>query len=333
MNLDQFPRVQLSHLPTPLEFMPNLTKHLGGPNIWIKRDDCTGIALGGSKNRKLEFLMGDALKNGADHIVTLGAVQSNHVRQTAAVAARMGLRFTAILEHRYPHANDEYLHNGNLLLNQLLGAEILYRPGGTDMNASLADVGIELSMQGRTPYLIPAGGSNPVGSLGYVIAAQELLNQSREKSLQINHIVHATGSAGTQAGLVVGMALEKYSTAIQGFAVSQPAVIQHSRVLALAQATADLIGLEVNIAPEVVRVNADYLGDGYSFPTDEMVEAVKLIARKEGILLDPVYTGKAMAGLISLIEQGFYLKDENIVFIHTGGQAGLFGFCQTFKEE
>ena len=331
MNLDRFPRINLCHAPTPLEFMPRLTQHLGGPQIWIKRDDCTGMALGGNKARKLEFLLGEALQQGADHVVTLGALQSNHVRQTAAAAARLGLACTVILEHRHPNPESDYLNNGNVLLDSLLGADIVYRPGGTDMPAALTQVGEQLRAKGHRPYLIPSGGSNPVGTLGYVRAAQELLQQAQERSLRLDHIVVASGSAGTQAGLVVGVAAEGSKVAVQGFAVSQAAHLQHARVSALATATAQWIGDLPALAPEAIRVNADYLGQGYSIPTAAMVAAVQQVARLEGILLDPVYTGKAMAGLMDWARQGRYRPDENIVFIHTGGQAGLFGFCDTLS--
>jgi L-cysteate sulfo-lyase len=331
MNLDRFPRIDLCHAPTPLEFMPRLTQHLGGPQIWIKRDDCTGMALGGNKARKLEFLMGDALQQGADHVVTLGALQSNHVRQTAAAAARLGLACTVLLEHRHPNPDSDYLNNGNVLLDGLLGAEIVYRPGGTDMAAALRQMGDQLRAKGHRPYLIPSGGSNPVGTLGYVKVAQELLQQAQEKSLRLDHIVVASGSAGTQAGLVVGVAAQASKVAVQGFAVSQAAHLQHARVAALALATAQWIGDFPEIPPEAIRVNADYLGQGYSIPTPAMVQAVHQVARLEGILLDPVYTGKAMAGLMDWVRHGRYRSDENIVFIHTGGQAGLFGFCNTLS--
>ena len=331
MNLDRFPRIELCHAPTPLEFMPRLTQHLGGPQIWIKRDDCTGMALGGNKARKLEFLLGDALQQGADHVVTLGALQSNHVRQTAAAAARLGLACTVLLEHRHPNPDSDYLHNGNVLLDVLLGAEIVYRPGGTDMAAALTLMGDQLRAKGRQPYLIPSGGSNPVGTLGYVKAAQELLQQAQEKSLRLDHIVVASGSAGTQAGLAVGVAAQTSTVAVQGFAVSQAAHLQHARVSALAIATAQWIGNLPALSPEAIRVNSDYLGGGYSIPTPAMVEAVQQVAKLEGILLDPVYTGKAMAGLMDWVRRGHYRANENIVFFHTGGQAGLFGFCDTLS--
>ena len=330
MNLDRFPRVELCHAPTPLEFMPRLTQHLGGPQIWIKRDDCTGMALGGNKARKLEFLLGDALQQGADHVVTLGALQSNHVRQTAAAAARLGLACTVLLEHRHPNPDSDYLHNGNVLLDVLLGAEIVYRPGGTDMAAALMLMGDQLRAKGRRPYLIPSGGSNPVGTLGYVKVAQELLQQAQEKSLRLDHIVVASGSAGTQAGLVVGMEGARTQIPVLGIGVRAPRQPQEEKVFALAQQTADLLGVPGAVQREHVVANCDYIGEGYGIPTPGMMEAVTMLAQLEGILLDPVYSGKGMAGLIDLIRKGHYRKDQNIVFLHTGGAVGLFGYQHAF---
>ena len=332
LNLERFARIDLCHAPTPLEFMPRLTEHLGGPRLWVKRDDCTGTALGGNKARKLEFLLGEALQQGANHVVTLGALQSNHVRQTAGAAARLGLACTVILEHRHPDPDADYLRNGNMLLDLLFGANMVFRPGGTSMLAALHEVGAELSAQGQRPYLIPTGGSNPVGTLGYVKAAQELLQQAKDKNFVPDQIVVASGSAGTQAGLVVGLAALASTAVVQGFAVSQAEHPQHQRVAALAAATARFIGHESELPPQAVRVNADYLGKGYSIPSEAMVDAVQWVARLEGLLLDPVYTGKAMAGLIDWARTGRFRRDENVVFIHTGGQAGLFGFCDTLSQ-
>jgi L-cysteate sulfo-lyase len=333
MNLDAFARVDLCHAPTPLEFMPRLTQQLGGPQLWIKRDDCTGMGLGGNKARKLEFLLGQAQQQQYNHVVTLGAVQSNHVRQTAAAASRLGLGCTVLLEHRHPHADADYLHNGNVLLDELFGAQRVDYPGGTDMLAELSKMGDQLRAKGLRPYLIPSGGSNPVGTLGYVKAAQELLQQAHQQSLQIDQIMLASGSAGTQAGLVIGLASANSRIKVQGFAVSQAAAKQHARVSALTTATAQYLNYPTEGLSDRIHVNSDYLGEGYSIPTNTMVEAVRLVARLEGILLDPVYTGKAMAGLIDSAQSGRFRKEENIVFLHTGGQSGLFGFRDTFLQK
>jgi L-cysteate sulfo-lyase len=326
MHLARFPRVKLCHAPTPLEFMPKLTKHLGGPQLWIKRDDCTGVATGGNKNRKLEFLMGEALALGADHVVTQGAVQSNHVRQTAAVAGKLGLKCTALLEHRVQTNEPDYLSNGNVLLDRIMGIEIEYRGGGTDMQAAIEEVGERLKSAGARPYVIPGGGSNPTGALGYANVALELLAQANGQGLRIDRVVHATGSAGTQAGLVAGLTALNSGIRVLGIGVRLPRDRQEANVHKLAEATARKLDLKQPIPRDAVEANCDYVGEGYGIPTEGMAEAVKLVARLEGIFLDPVYSGKGMAGLIDLIRKGAFGKDENVVFLHTGGQVGLFGY-------
>ena len=326
MHLARFPRVKLCHAPTPLEFMPNLTRELGGPQLWIKRDDCTGLATGGNKNRKLEFLIGDAIAQGADHIVTQGAVQSNHVRQTAAAAAKFGLKCTALLEHRIQTNDSDYLDSGNVLLDRMLGLNIEYRDGGTDMQKAIEEVGEKLKSQGEKPYVIPGGGSNATGALGYAHVALELLAQANEMQLRIDRLVHATGSAGTQAGLVAGLEALNSGIAVLGIGVRLPRDRQEANVHRLAEATAEKLGLKGGIRREAVVANCDYVGDGYGIPTAGMAEALMMTARLEGIFLDPVYSGKGMAGLIDLIRKGQFGKDENVVFLHTGGQVGLFGY-------
>ncbi|MBU6499293.1 MAG: D-cysteine desulfhydrase [Rhodospirillales bacterium] len=330
MHLARFPRVKLCHAPTPLEFMPNLTKLLGGPQLWIKRDDCTGVATGGNKNRKLEFLMGEALAQGADHVVTQGAVQSNHVRQTAAVAAKLGLKCTVVLEHRIQTNDPDYLESGNVLLDKLLGIDIEYRDGGTDMQAAIEAVGERLKSKGTRPYVIPGGGSNATGALGYAHVALELLAQANEMGLRIDRLVHATGSAGTQAGLVAGLEALNSGIRVLGIGVRLPRERQEENVHKLAEATAAKLGLKGGIRRDAVEANCDYVGAGYGIPTEGMAEAVRMVARSEGIFLDPVYSGKGMAGLIDLVRKGAFGKEENVVFLHTGGQVGLFGYRDFF---
>jgi L-cysteate sulfo-lyase len=327
MHLARFPRVKLCHAPTPLEFMPNMTKLLGGPQLWIKRDDCTGLALGGNKNRKLEFLMGEAMAQGATHVVTQGAVQSNHVRQTAAACARLGVKCTAVLEHRVQTDDTAYLDGGNVLLDRLLGAAIEYRPSGTDMQAAIEEVGRRLTAAGDKVYLIPGGGSNVTGALGYANVALEILAQANEIGLKIDRVVHATGSTGTQAGLVAGFEALNSGLRVLGIGVRNPKDIQEANVFKLAQATATELGVKGGIRREAVEANCDYVGAGYGLPTDGMVEAVTMLARAEAIFLDPVYTGKAMAGLIDLIRKGAFASTDTVVFVHTGGQAGLFAYA------
>jgi L-cysteate sulfo-lyase len=326
VNLAQFPRVKLCQAPTPLEYLPNLSKSLGGPDIWMKRDDLTGMGGGGNKVRKLEYLAGDALAKGANHLVTQGAVQSNHVRQTAAVAAKLGLRCTAVLEHRIETNDHEYLNSGNVLLDRLMGIDIEYRPGGTDMQAAIEDVGAKLSQDGAKPYLIPGGGSNAVGALGYVHVAAELVAQLNEQGLNIDRLVHATGSAGTQAGLVAGLHALNSTIRTLGIGVRNPRDKQEANVRKLAEATLAHLGIKAPLPAHAVEANCDYVGAGYGIPTPGMVEAVQMVARTEGIFLDPVYSGKGMAGLIDLIRTGAFKKGQTVVFLHTGGSTGLFGY-------
>ncbi|HSD39675.1 MAG TPA: D-cysteine desulfhydrase [Rhodocyclaceae bacterium] len=333
MDLTRFPRVRLTQAPTPLEFLPRLSKLLDGPNIYIKRDDNTGLAGGGNKTRKLEFLIGDAIAQGATHIVTQGATQSNHVRQTIAAANRFGLPTTVLLEERVSGANPDYYANGNILLDRILGANIEYRPAGLDMNQELVAVGDRLREQGEKPYLIPGGGSNPVGALGYVVSAQEILWQANEQDLQISHVVHATGSTGTQAGLVVGLQGLNSGIPVLGISVRAPREKQEENVLRLARQTWELLGIRGELPASTVQVNSDYVGGGYGVPTPGMIEAVELLARHEGILLDPVYSGKGFAGLLDLIRKGDFERGENVVFVHTGGAVGLFAYRTVFVPE
>ncbi|HTQ15224.1 MAG TPA: D-cysteine desulfhydrase [Rhizomicrobium sp.] len=326
MHLARFPRQRFAHLPTPLEPMERLTSHLGGPRLWIKRDDCTGLSSGGNKTRKLEFLVGEALAQGADTLITQGATQSNHARQTAAAAARFGFDCHLLLENRTGNNSPDYTLNGNVLLDRLHGASLSARPAGADMNAEMEALAADLGKRGKKPYVIPGGGSNPVGALGYANCALELVAQANERGLKIGHVVHATGSAGTQAGFVAGMVAINAGIPVLGISVRAPKARQEEAVFDLAQRTAAHLGVPGIVRREHVVANSDYVGPGYGLPTKGMIEAVKLVARMEGILLDPVYTGKAMDGFIDLIRKGHFPKDSDVVFLHTGGSAGLFGY-------
>jgi L-cysteate sulfo-lyase len=324
--LSRFPRVSLAHLPTPLELLPRLTEHLGGPNIYVKRDDCTGLGTGGNKTRKLEFLMAEALQEKADTIITQGAVQSNHARQTAAAAARLGLGCELLFENRVQDPDDAYLNSGNVLLDRLLGANMHHFPKATDMNQAMSDLADELRRKGKRPYIIPGGGSNPVGALGYVNCVLELLAQANDQGLVIDHLVHATGSTGTQAGLIVGLKAMHSGIPLLGIGVNAPKELQEENVYKLAVETAEYIGAGGCVQRDDVVANCDYVGEGYGITTDSMKEAVSLLARLEGILADPVYSGKGLAGMFDLIRKGYFRKGENVVFLHTGGSAGLFGY-------
>jgi L-cysteate sulfo-lyase len=330
MNLARFPRLRFAHLPTPLEPLENLTKLLGGPRLWIKRDDCTGLSSGGNKTRKLEYLMADAIARKADTVITQGATQSNHARQTAAIAARLGMPCHLLLEDRTGSTDPAYTDNGNVLLDRLHGATVSRRPGGADMQGEMEVLAEDLRRKGRRPYVIPGGGSTPIGALGYVNAALELVHQAVDMGLNIGHLVHATGSAGTQAGLVAGFVALNSGIPVLGIGVRAPKPKQEENVLALAEGTAEHLGLAGIVRREHVVANCDYVGAGYGVPTEGMVEAVTLLARREGVLLDPVYSGKGMAGLIDLIRRGRFEKDTDVVFLHTGGSVALFGYPDAF---
>jgi L-cysteate sulfo-lyase len=330
MHLSRFPRLRFAHLNTPLEPMERLTKHLGGPRLWIKRDDCTGLSTGGNKTRKLEFLLGEAAAQGADTIITQGATQSNHARQTAAAAAKYGMDCHLLLEDRTGNNSADYVFNGNVLLDQLHGASISKRPGGADMNAEMEALAAGLRAKGKKPYVIPGGGSNPVGALGYVNAAFELVAQANDMGLNIAHVVHATGSAGTQAGLVAGLVALNSGNPVLGIGVRAPKPKQEQSVFDLACRTVEHLGAPGIVKREHAVANTDYVGPGYGLPTPGMVEAVKLLARLEAILLDPVYSGKGMDGMIDLIGKGFFAKDSDVVFLHTGGAVGLCAYPDIF---
>ena len=329
MLLNGFPRVSLAHLPTRLEFLPRLTEHLGGPEIWVKRDDCTGLATGGNKTRKLEFSMGEALARDADTVITVGAVQSNHVRQTAAAAARLGMRCEVLLEHRVAKPSDLYLHSGNVLLDRIFGANLREYPKGTDFDAVMNDIAREVREAGGTPYLIPGGASNPVGALGYVGCAEELLQQCEQQDVTFDHVVLASGSAGTHAGLAVGLRASGSDLPVLGIGVNVPRPEQETKVYELATATADHIDRPGCVTREDIVADCSYVGPGYGEPTAGMNEAVLMLARYEGLLFDPVYSGKALAGMIDYIRQGRFEKGQKIVFLHTGGVAGLFAYADT----
>ncbi|WP_426039996.1 D-cysteine desulfhydrase [Brevundimonas sp. TWP2-3-4b1] len=324
MHLARFPRVRLAHLPTPLEPAPGLSQALG-IDLWIKRDDCTGLAGGGNKTRKLEFLLGDAFEQDADTLVTQGAVQSNHVRQTAAAAAVMGLKCEVILEERTGSKAVDYVHNGNVLMDRLFGAVIRSVPGGSDMPAELETTAAEIRARGGKPYVIPGGGSNAIGALGYVDCAREIVVQADELDLAIDLIVTATGSAGTHAGLVAGLAVLGADIPVLGIGVRAPKDRQEANVLKLAKETAALLGHPDRVKDEMVVADCDYVGAGYGLIDQAVVDALVLAARTDAILLDPVYTGKAMKGLIALARAGTF-EGQRVVFLHTGGAQGLAGY-------
>jgi D-cysteine desulfhydrase len=330
MQLSKFPRRRYTAQPTRLVPLRRLSAHLGGPTIWLKRDDELGLAGGGNKARKLEFLVAEALERGADTLITTGAVQSNHCRSTLAAARTEGLECRLVIEERVPGSYDERA-TGNNFLFRLLGAEkIAVVPTGTDLAAAMQAEVDELAAAGRVGYMVPGGGSNPLGALGYVVAAKELVAQFDELDLVVDRLVVASGSGGTHAGLVAGLTGLSSGVKVLGVSTRADKAAQEAKILDLARRTAALVGSAVEVRPEDVQVVDDYVGPGYSLPTDAMVEAVKLFARLEGILLDPVYTGKAAAGLIDLVRRG-ELGDGDVVFVHTGGWPALFAYQDVFQ--
>lgn len=331
IDLSSVPRVRLAHLPTPLEPMDRVSKHLGGPRLWIKRDDCTGLSTGGNKVRKLEFVLAEALAEGADTVVTAGAMQSNHSRQTAAAAARLGLKCHLLLWNMTGCRERAYLQNGNILLDRLHGATIheLSGAGATDpltyLNGEVDKVTQQLREQGARPYAIPVGASNARGALGYVECARELVLQANEHSMKIAAVTHRSGSAGTQAGLIAGFAAARAQIPVIGIGGGESPGELEELAFRLAVEAASLMG-----EPKAVKrsdvVAIDPKPVTYGLLTSEIAQVISLFARTEGILIDPVYTGPALLGLIELIRQGRFARDADVVFIHTGGTASLFSY-------
>jgi D-cysteine desulfhydrase len=308
------PRLKFAHLPTPIEALPRLTEALGGPRLLVKRDDQTGLAFGGNKTRKLEFLVAEAQAQGADTLITAGALQSNHCRQTAAAAAKFGFDCILVLVGQPPAQA-----SANLLLDQLFGAQIVWTEKFR-RDTVLQETFEKVTPQGKKPYLVPYGGSSPTGALGYVFAMEEFVGQK----VKADWIVFASSSGGTQAGQVVGARVFGYPGKMLGISVDVPQRDLQVRVAKLASATSERLGKRIDFTPDEVLVNADYCAAGYGVLAGAEREAIQLFAKIEGLLLDPVYTGRAAAGLIDLIRKGFFKKDETVLFWHTGGQPALF---------
>ena len=325
--LEKFERIKLGHFPTPIEHLKKITEYFGGPNIFIKRDDCTGLATGGNKTRKLEFLIPDAIKNKAELIVTVGAVQSNHARQTAAACALMGLKCLIVLEQRLKDPPDAYMKSGNVFLNKLFGADIKVCPKNEDVSEYSEKLIKDINSKGTNVYFIPGGGSNPVGALGYVECLNEIIKEN--KKYNFSQIVHATGSSGTQAGLLAGRKYFNCNIPITGICVRHKKDIQVDKVYTEAKKTCEKLQCKILDKSDVI-VYDEYIGSGYGEPTKGMIEATKLLAREEAILLDPVYSGKAFAGLIDLIKNKKFTKNDNVLFIHTGGAVSLSAYEWAF---
>lgn len=326
MHLSRFPRRRYTQGWTPLEKLDRLSDALGGPDIYVKRDDLLGLAGGGNKTRKLEFLVADALAQGADTLITCGAVQSNHCRLTLAAAVKEGLKCRLVLEERVPGSYNPDA-SGNNFLYRLLGVEsITVVKTGVDLAAEMQKLADDVAAQGRKAYIIPGGGSNVLGALGYVSCAEEILAQTWELGVTLDHIVCASGSTGTHAGLLVGLVGNNSQIPLTGINVRRTRAEQEPNVHKLAQDVATLLGVPGGIPRDAVTALGDWVGPGYSLPTDEMVDAVQMVARLEGVLLDPVYTGKAMAGLIALVRRGTWTKGQKVLFVHTGGAPALYAY-------
>ncbi|WP_198470485.1 D-cysteine desulfhydrase [Acetomicrobium sp. S15 = DSM 107314] len=333
MNLSRFPRRRYTEGWTPMEQLGRLSALVNGPEIWIKRDDLLGLFPGGNKTRKLEFVMADALAKGADSVITCGAVQSNHCRITLAAARKEGLECHLVIEERVPGSYSPTA-SGNNFLYHLMGADsIRVVPAKSDMIAEMEKTADELRRAGKKPYIIPGGASNPLGAIGYVACAEEILAQSFEKGVSFDRIFVTSGSGGTHAGLAVGLWGNRSGIPLTGINISRPNSQQVPLVHSLATETARYLGIEESLPEDLIQCFDEYVGEGYSLPTEAMTKTVALLARTESILLDPVYTGKAFAGMLDLIQKGFCRKGEKVLFIHTGGFPALFHYQKYFDSE
>ncbi len=332
MDLSKFPKRNYVQDPTPIEAVPAFSLALGGKvNVFIKRDDLLPGCAGGNKTRKLDFCIADAIEKGADTIITCGAVQSNHCRLTLAWAVKEGLDCHLVLEERVAGSYKPDGSGNNFLFNILGVKSTKVVPGGSDMVAEMAKVSARLQAEGKKTYIIPGGASNSIGATGYVACAQEVLQQLFEQGLSIDHMVVPSGSAGTHAGIVVGMYGTNAGIPVSGINVSRPKDVQEDIVHKLAVETAKRVGMRGDLPASEITCFDSYVGDGYSLPTESMIEAVKLLAQTESILLDPVYSGKAMAGLIDLIRKDHFAPGANVMFLHTGGSPALYAYLDTFK--
>jgi L-cysteate sulfo-lyase len=324
-RLAAFPRLGLATLPTPLEPMPRLTTHLGGPRLWVKREDATGLGFGGNKLRKLDYVLHEAISSGADTIVSGGVVQSNSQRQVAAAAAKLGLAcHLAVYQGRLEPPTPEYKTSGNAFLNRLFGAHLHDVPWTGDRNAAIRALGDDLQAKGRKPYFVPYGVSNALGAVGYATTIAEIEAQAAQLNITPAAIVHCTGSAGTQAGLVAGAAIAMPATRIVGIDIDAEPARVHADVVTFAREASNL--LEVAFDEASVEVVAGHAGPAYGVPHEATIEAIRLAGKLEALPLDPVYSGKGLAGLIALIRQGRWQKDEDVIFLHTGGAPALFAY-------
>jgi D-cysteine desulfhydrase len=313
--MNKIPRIHFAHLPTPIEELPRLTEILGGPRLLVKRDDQTGLAFGGNKTRKLEFLVAEAREQGAKTLISAGAIQSNHCRQTVAAAARFGFDCTLVLTGERPAQP-----SANFLLDQLFGAEIITVADRKDRDRILQETFDNAVAAGKKPYLVPYGGSSPTGALAYAFAVEEFMKQN----VQADWIVFGTSSGGTHAGLVLGQRVFGFTGKVLGISIDEPEAQLKAHVSELATQASERLGERIRFTGDDVLANENYCQAGYGVFGEGEREAIKLFASNEGLLLDPVYTGRAAAGMIDLIREGFFKKDETVLFWHTGGQPALF---------
>lgn len=333
MDLSIYPRRRYYQGATPIEKLERLSHVLGGPNIYMKRDDTLGAAFGGNKTRKLEFLVADGIEQGCDTLITCGAVQSNHCRLTLASAVREGMKCRLVLEERVPNSYDPQ-SSGNNFLFHLLGVEkVTVVPGGSNLIEAMEKEATEVAALGRKAYIIPTGGSNEIGDLGYVVCAQEIIQQSFDTGVTFDRIVVTSGSGGTHSGLLLGLRAYNFHVPVVGISINRNSESEKDLLQEIINKTISKLKLKITISRDDIIVFDDYVGEGYSRPTKAMVDAVDLVAKTEGIFLDPVYTGKCMAGFIDLIKMGYFKKGENVLFLHTGGAPSLYAYLPVFYEK
>lgn len=332
MKLETMLRVRIGKLPTPLEEMKNLSKKLGGSRLFIKRDDCTGLAFGGNKVRKLEFILADAINQGADVIITSGGVQTNHGRLTVAAATKLGLKSALILTGDEPE-----FYRGNLALDYLMGADLYFVKADPNLKGEekaknirvrgelkVLEVKEKYEKQGLKCYIVPRGGRMPQGTAGYINAALEIYQQMIERNLKVDYIVTATGSTSTTGSLILGNKVFNTGIKVRGISVSRNAEECRDRILEELKKDITFFGYDVKINQDEIVIFDDYIGPGYSIPSEDGIEAIKLLARTEALIIDQNYTGKAVAGLIDLVKKNYFKKDDVVVYLHTGGTPALF---------
>ena len=329
--IDKLPRQYFCCLPTPLIWGSRLTIVYRGVNIYFKRDDLTGIGIGGNKNRKLEFIMADAIEKDATDIITQGATQTNHGCQTSGIASRYRLTCHLLLENRRMNFDEEYLKSGNIFLSKLLNTKLYHYDAKTDMNHEMEKLADKLRAKGKHPYIIPGGASNARGAVGYVNCALELIDQANNKAIKIHSIVTATGSSGTQAGLATGLKIIGSDIKVLGIGTNAKEEKQREKVYKLSKRIYSFLDFKCDLHKDEILVNCDYIGTGYGNTTEKCIEAIKTVSQLEGIYLDPIYTGIAMSGLFDLIKKGKYQKGDNIIFLHTGGQPALWAYKKFFQ--